>query len=64
MLGQYLKKYRLDHNYSQAEMADLLGTSQSYYSCIEGGVKKPGIQLVRRISKLLDVEPSFVRNLL
>lgn len=64
MLGKYLKKYRLDNNMTQKEMADKLNTSQSYYSLIESGSCKPGIEMVRRISKELKLEPSFVRNLL
>lgn len=64
MLGKYLKKYRLNNNLSQVEMAALLKTSQAYYSQIESDNRKPGIQLIRRISKLLKVEPSFVRGLL
>lgn len=64
MLGQYLKKYRLEHNYSQKKMAELLGTSQSYYSQLESSTLKPGIQLIGRISELLKVEPSFIRGIL
>lgn len=64
MLGQYLKKYRLDRNLSQAEMADQLGTSQSYYSLLENDTRKPGIRLIRKISSLLGTEPSFIRGLL
>lgn len=64
MLGQYLKKYRLDHNLSQIEMADRLETSQSYYSLLERGTLKPGIRLIRRISALLEVDPQFVRSML
>ena len=64
MLGKYLKKYRLNKNLTQTEMAELLKTSQTYYNQLETGSKKPGIKLVRRISKLLELEPSFIRSLL
>lgn len=64
MLNRYLKKYRLDNNMSQVEMAKKLKTSQSYYSRLESGKEKPGIQLIKRISELLKLEPSFIRSLL
>ena len=64
MLGKYLKKYRLDNNMTQNELAEKLNTSQSYYSLIESGKCKPGIEMIKRISNELKLEPSFVRNLL
>ena len=64
MLGQYLKKYRLDNNLTQEEMAKKLDTSQAYYCLLETGSKKPGIPMVNKIAKALDLEPSFIRRLL
>lgn len=64
MLGMYLKKYRLDNNLTQAEMAKRLNTSQTYYSMIETEFRKPGIQMVNRIAVALNVEPSVVRKML
>lgn len=64
MLGQYLKKYRLDNNLTQEEMAQKVGTSQSYYCQLETGQKKPGIPMVDKIAKALGLEPSFIRRLL
>lgn len=64
MLDSYLKKYRLKNNLTQSQMAEMLGTSQGYYSYLENGVRKPGINMINRIAKLLNLEPSFVRSLL
>jgi len=64
MLGEYLKKYRLSKNLTQEQMAELLGMKQCNYSLLENNKLHPGITLVNRISKVLDVEPSFVRGLL
>ena len=64
MLQSYLKKYRLDHNLTQEQMAERLGTSQAYYSMLETGTKTPGISMVNRIAKVLRVEPSFIRSLI
>lgn len=64
MLKEYLKQYRLRKNLTQAQMSELLETSQSYYSRLERGHRKPGIQMINRISKLLNQSPEFIRSLL
>lgn len=64
MLNEYLKKYRIRNNLSQKQMALKLETDQSYYSQIECGKRKPGFVMIRRISKVLNLEESFIRNLL
>lgn len=64
MLGEYLKKYRLQKNLTQRQMAELLGMKQCNYSLLENNKLKPGITLINRISKVLDVDASFLRNLL
>ena len=48
-----LKRYRLEHNLTQKEMAVLLQTSESYYSLIENGRKIAGINMRKRICKVL-----------
>ena len=52
MLKEYLKQYRLKKNLTQQQMSELLNTSQSYYSRLEKGDRKPGIQMINRIAKL------------
>lgn len=64
MLGEFLKKYRIKNNLSQEQMASILNTSQGYYSQLETGTRKPGFIMVDRISKSLNLEPSFIRSLL
>ena len=64
MLKEYLKQYRYKNNLTQKEMANLLNSSQSYYSQIESGLRKPGFTFVKRLASVLKVEESFIRNLL
>ena len=45
-------------------MAELLGMKQCNYSLLENNKLRPGITLVNRIAKVLEVEPAFVRGLL
>jgi DNA-binding XRE family transcriptional regulator len=36
-----MKKFRLKHNYTQAQLAKMIGVSRSTYSCWEVGLRKP-----------------------
>lgn len=64
MLGEYLKKFRLSKNLTQEEMAKLIGIKQCNYSLYENNKLKPGITMINKIAKVLEVEPSFIRSLL
>ena len=64
MLSEYLKEYRLKRNLTQQEMSMLLKTSQSYYSRLEKGRRKPGIQMVNRIARFTNQSVEFIRSLL
>ena len=45
-------------------MAKLIKTTQSYYSQIESGAKKPGFNIVKRLSKVIGVSEEFIKSLL
>lgn len=64
MLGEYLKQYRLNHNLTQSQMAEILGTSQNYYNRLEANLKKPGFKLIDRISKSLGITIQNIREML
>ena len=64
MLGKFLKNYRLKNNLKQSELAEKIGTSQSYYSRIENNVVKPDINMIRKVAKALELEESFIRSLI
>lgn len=64
MIGKYLKKKRLDLNVDQIEMARRLGTSQSYYSQLESGVRTPGLKMIRAIAREFGTEPAELRRLI
>ena len=36
-----MKKFRLKHNYTQAQLSKMIGVSRSTYSCWELGLRKP-----------------------
>lgn len=64
MLGEYLKKYRLQKNLTQRQMAELLGMHQCNYSLLENNKLKLGINRINRIASVLQVEPSVIRGML
>lgn len=64
MLENYLKNYRIKNNLTQKQMAEKLGSSQSYYSKLENGTKKPGMNMINRIANVLKLQPSSVVKML
>ena len=64
MFTEYIKRQRLSKSLSQAEIAAIMGTSQSYYCTIERGKRKPGLKMLRRIATALDVSVETLRSIL
>lgn len=64
MLEDYLKTYRIKNNLTQKQMAEKLNSSQGYYSHLETGKKKPGMSMINRIAKLLNLKPSSIVKML
>jgi len=54
-LGQSLRKARRAKDMTQQEVADAIGCEVNYYAKIERGKAIPSIQLLEKITKLLDV---------
>lgn len=68
----YLKELRDEKNFTQKYVADNLGISQNYYSCIENGLKQKEISFVLLlkfadffnvdINDLVAAETAWVQN--
>lgn len=58
--GDKLKYYRTYHNYSQNQMAQKLGISQSVYSRYESGRIEPPISALKKISSSLNVSIDYL----
>ena len=58
--GDRLKSYRKYHNYSQCQMAQKLGISQSVYSRYESGGLEPSINTLKKISLCLHVSIDYL----
>lgn len=39
-----MKKFRLKHSYTQAQLAKMIGVNRSTYSCWEAGIRKPNFR--------------------
>ena len=55
VFGLFIKEKRLDKNYSQKDLAELLYVSESAVSKWERGVAYPDITLISRICEVLDL---------
>ena len=53
--GTFIKEKRIQKNYSQKDLAELLFVSESAVSKWERGVSYPGITLISDICKVLDI---------
>ncbi|SFU39326.1 helix-turn-helix transcriptional regulator [Alicyclobacillus macrosporangiidus] len=52
-IGAEMRKRRRDMGLSQQEMADLVKISRSYYTNIELGTRRPGVETAKRIAGVL-----------
>lgn len=56
MIGERVKKYRLDKGLSLSELADRAGVAKSYLSSIERNIQSnPSIQFLEKIADVLDI---------
>lgn len=55
MFGSFIKQKRLEKNYSQKDLAELLFVTESAVSKWERGVTYPDITLIKDICKVLDI---------
>lgn len=57
-MRDYLKRLRLEKQYTQKEVAEALNISQNYYSCIENGLKQKEISfiLLLKFAEFFDVD--------
>ena len=55
--GKFIKRKREERGLSQSETATLLGISQAAYSRYENGQRDPGLEMIRKIAKVLKFKP-------
>ena len=57
-IGARIRKFREDRGYSQKELAELIGVSNSRISNWEQGVNRPDADILVDLCKTLNVSPS------
>lgn len=58
-----IRDLRIDHDYTQAEIAKLLGTRQEYYSKYELGKRKLPIEHLKTLCKFYHVSADYILGL-
>jgi transcriptional regulator with XRE-family HTH domain len=49
-----LKAWREEQGYAQWEVGQLLGVSQTFYSFVERGIRRPGLRVIATIADVTD----------
>ncbi len=63
MIGERVKKYRLEKGFSLSELAERAGVAKSYLSSIERNIQSnPSIQFLEKISSVLGVSVEDLLN--
>lgn len=57
-MGEALKLLRIFNGYKSAELASLLGISQSYVSELENDKKQPTMEVLDKYAKVFDMKKS------
>lgn len=57
-IGERIKLYREDRNFSQKEFAEKIGVSNSRVSNWEQGINRPDVDLLKTICEVLNISPS------
>jgi transcriptional regulator with XRE-family HTH domain len=60
VVGQNVRKYRLEAGISQEELAARMKVEQGYISRLEGGIRNPTIDTIAQLAEALGVTPSLL----
>ncbi len=63
-LNFYLKNYRVSKNMTQKQLAKKIGITQTSYSFIESGRRKPSYATIDKIASELEITSEDVRKML
>ena len=62
-LNSRLRDLREDRDYTQAQIAEVLGTTQQVYSRYENGINEMPVRHLRRLCEFYQVSADFVLGL-
>ena len=55
-LGKNLKKYRIESNLTQEQLAEIVGIHPTYVGKLEAGKNNPSVKMLFRISRALRIK--------
>lgn len=58
-IGNKIKKYRELFEYTQEELAKLVGITPSYLGNIERGEREPSLRLLEKIAEIFDIDSAY-----
>lgn len=58
----WLRKYRLQNDFTATQVAEKCGISRGHYSMIENGLKNPSMKLAVNLGMVLGFDPVFFMN--
>lgn len=63
MKRTYLIQKRLNTNFSQSDIANLVGISRQYYNSIENGLRRPSPEIAKKIANCLNFKDEWYKLL-
>ena len=63
MKRTYLIQKRLNTNFSQSDIANLVGISRRYYNSIENGLRRPSPEIAKKIANCLNFKDEWYKLL-
>lgn len=55
-LGENLKKYRIDADLTQEQLAEIVGIHPTYVGKLEGGKNNPSVKMLYKITRALNIK--------
>ncbi len=63
LLGDKLKKLRLDRNFTQGQLADMMGLATSAISSYESCARRPSYEILVKYARIFHVSTDFLLGL-
>ncbi len=63
LLGDKLKKLRLDRNFTQGQLADMMGLATSAISSYESCARRPSYEILIKYARIFHVSTDFLLGL-
>ncbi|MUL76448.1 helix-turn-helix domain-containing protein [Mycolicibacterium sp. CBMA 226] len=62
IVGRNLRRYRVEHGYSQEAFADHMGVHRTYFGAVERGERNLTLRTLEKIGEFIGVDPRELLN--